>query len=856
MKKIAAYIDRLKNNILSGWVATEKPEEVNIYCNKELVGHLTLLTHRQDVINAGHTDGNSGFSIDLDEYLDDKCGDFEFSLEVDGTIIATKILNILNGANYIKNPFFVLETKSKFQDIDILLNHRIGNVLHRFNAPLKLLPTINAYSRLSFGDTNNSREFIEIEPKLNLVPSIFITSAPLELQLVAKTSHVANLHIRLVNNQGQCIFDEPIPLNINWEQSKLSFSSEISDDLRQGNLKLCLRTKHHGRRFFDIALLCISESTDKFIENLTTNTDITGKSTNLSTKMVNELNNINLLQNGELTSWKNGVNFGQVDRGQELADNWFIEMSQQNKTNIFASMNNIESPLPPYESEFGLKMRTAELNGYARIISPFSTELLHVVDYELKLDISAKQINDRFILPRLFLIARDTKVDKQIFVIERKIVVNGRQKLSFNITAKDIETLITNANGLAVITLALDLPSSSEFTLFSCKLSEAPFDMPAKSDEDNIEVESLLANENSLLKSEVKLAFEDDSITEQLALLKGLENWDLNYIQEASGDDFSSTDTDQVNPSLGGFTEHIFNLIPHKLNRPSRNFPFIDVIVPVYNACDDVLLCLSALIEKTDLIHRVIVINDGQEERTAEMLKAFDAKYNHLEVITNEKNIGYTKSVNKGVSYSNADWVVVLNSDTIVSEGWLGRLMNCALSDEKVGMVGALSNAASWQSVPQIYDAEGDWNLNPIPKGMTVDDMAREISDISTREYPSVGVINGFCQLINMQMLDVIGVLDEIAFPVGYGEENDMCARAVKAGYKLLIADDTYVYHAKSKSFGHEKRKVLAKQGSAALKKKHPDVNWGEITKVIFHNPALVSMRNELTERLKVQESK
>ena len=77
-----------------------------------------------------------------------------------------------------------------------------------------------------------------------------------------------------------------------------------------------------------------------------------------------------------------------------------------------------------------------------------------------------------------------------------------------------------------------------------------------------------------------------------------------------------------------------------------------------------------------------------------------------------------------------------------------------------------------------------------------------------------------------------------------------MCARAVKAGYTLLIADDTYVFHAKSKSFGHSKRKELAKQGSAALKKKHPDVDWGDVTKRIFEHPSLVELRKQLAVSL------
>ena len=132
--------------------------------------------------------------------------------------------------------------------------------------------------------------------------------------------------------------------------------------------------------------------------------------------------------------------------------------------------------------------------------------------------------------------------------------------------------------------------------------------------------------------------------------------------------------------------------------------------------------------------------------------------------------------------------------------------MNCAQSQDNVGMVGALSNAASWQSVPNVRDASGDWHLNPLPEHMTIDDMARKVSELSQRDYPEVGVINGFCQLINTRMLDHIGLLDDVAFPIGYGEENDMCARAVKAGYTLLIADDTYIFHAKSKSFGSQNK--------------------------------------------------
>ena len=56
--------------------------------------------------------------------------------------------------------------------------------------------------------------------------------------------------------------------------------------------------------------------------------------------------------------------------------------------------------------------------------------------------------------------------------------------------------------------------------------------------------------------------------------------------------------------------------------------------------------------------------------------------------------------------------------------------------------------------------------------------------------------------------------MDEENFPIGYGEENDYCIRAADAGFTLAIADDAYVFHAKSKSFGHSRRKELSKQGA------------------------------------------
>jgi glycosyltransferase involved in cell wall biosynthesis len=104
---------------------------------------------------------------------------------------------------------------------------------------------------------------------------------------------------------------------------------------------------------------------------------------------------------------------------------------------------------------------------------------------------------------------------------------------------------------------------------------------------------------------------------------------------------------------------------------------------------------------------------------------------------------------------------------------------------------------------------------------MNVDEMARLVASVSTRSYPRLPFVNGFCFMMHRKVIDAIGYMDEENFPIGYGEENDFCIRAADAGYELAIADDVYVFHAKSKSFGHQQRKVLSEQGSINLKKKH-----------------------------------
>ncbi len=283
----------------------------------------------------------------------------------------------------------------------------------------------------------------------------------------------------------------------------------------------------------------------------------------------------------------------------------------------------------------------------------------------------------------------------------------------------------------------------------------------------------------------------------------------------------------------------------------------IDIVVTVFNALPAVKKCLRSIKNRRDgFIVNTIVVNDGSKKQTTIWLRTFCERNDSFHLIEHGKNKGYTKAANSGLEASNAPYVIILNSDTIVTNGWLKGLIRCINSDSRMGIVGPLSSAASWQNVPDLYDETGSFAVNDLPDNMTPDDMAKVVASASTQMYPELPFVNGFCFMIRREVIDIIGVMDEESFPIGYGEENDYCIRAADAGFRLAIADDSYVFHAKSQSFGHEQRKALSEQGSNAIKHKHTEAKFKRLVEQVRHTELLDKVRSRIKMELRAYGSR
>lgn len=267
----------------------------------------------------------------------------------------------------------------------------------------------------------------------------------------------------------------------------------------------------------------------------------------------------------------------------------------------------------------------------------------------------------------------------------------------------------------------------------------------------------------------------------------------------------------QISPSIS-ITQPTYQL--DAVGVPPHQQP-VDIIVCVHNALADVQRCLDSIVQCTMPPYTLIIVDDGSQTDTCHYLRDYARTYSTV-LLRNEKARGYTCAANQGLRAATGTHLILLNSDTIVTPHWLERMVACAESDSQIGMVGPLSNTASWQSIPE-FEHQGDWASNPLPTDLSIAQMAARIAAHSVRLYPRLPFLNGFCLLIKRPLLEKIGFFDEVTFPQGYGEENDYCIRARQAGWELAVADDVYIYHAQSKSYSHERRKALADQAFAAL---------------------------------------
>ena len=249
----------------------------------------------------------------------------------------------------------------------------------------------------------------------------------------------------------------------------------------------------------------------------------------------------------------------------------------------------------------------------------------------------------------------------------------------------------------------------------------------------------------------------------------------------------------------------------------------LDIIICVHNAYEETKACIeSVLYQNIEYINKIILVDDYSQTETKELLRDYNKKYDKIFLLETKEQQGYTKSANLGLKNSTSEVKTLLNSDTLVPSNWAVKIKNFFQEHKEIAIMGPFSNAASYQSLPNIKGTSSQTAVNDLPQDVTVEIMNKYLEEINHEEkFIYVPLVHGFCFSVTQECLNTIGYFDEESFPRGYGEENDFCVRAVDAGFGLGIDLRTYVYHEKSKSYQSEDRIRYMQNGWNALVKKH-----------------------------------
>jgi O-antigen biosynthesis protein len=303
--------------------------------------------------------------------------------------------------------------------------------------------------------------------------------------------------------------------------------------------------------------------------------------------------------------------------------------------------------------------------------------------------------------------------------------------------------------------------------------------------------------------------------------------------------------------------------LPQRIVPPDGKFPAVvrksadinrssvDFGVCVHNSPNEVQACLTSLIAARRPQDGIVIVDDASDGPTATLLDDFTRSHQGIKLIRHKINQGYTQSANDVLMNTHGDWAVLINSDAVVPPRALLKLIEAGEQFPALGIVGPLSNAASWQTVPTLYGPDG-FCVNEIPPYLTVADMDQICEELSTGVVAFVPLVNGFCYAVRRSVIEKIGYFDEARFPIGYGEEDDYCLRAGAAGFLCGIATNAYVYHIKSVSFTSERRKGLALAGQKWLQKKHTGERVAAATAMMRRHPELTRLRELIAERLQV----
>lgn len=221
-----------------------------------------------------------------------------------------------------------------------------------------------------------------------------------------------------------------------------------------------------------------------------------------------------------------------------------------------------------------------------------------------------------------------------------------------------------------------------------------------------------------------------------------------------------------------------------KLVFPRTEAPTVSVIIPVYNQINYTYLCLASILKHTgDIDYEVIIADDVSTDATAELPKFAE----NVVICRNETNQGFLKNCNQAAAAAKGKYLMFLNNDTQVTEGWLSSLVKLIESDPSIGMAGSklvYPSGRLQEAGGIIWEDGSGWNY-----GRMDDPEKPEYNYVKDVDY-----ISGAAILLPADLWKQVGGFDQ-RFAPAYYEDVDLAFEVRKAGYRVVFQPLSVVIH-------------------------------------------------------------
>lgn len=209
--------------------------------------------------------------------------------------------------------------------------------------------------------------------------------------------------------------------------------------------------------------------------------------------------------------------------------------------------------------------------------------------------------------------------------------------------------------------------------------------------------------------------------------------------------------------------------------------PLVSIIILAFNNLDYTKLCVESLYKHTSNLNiELITVNNGSADGTAEFFNSLPNK----KKINFSVNCGVEKAFNEGVKLAEGTFILFLSNDLVLTPHWLDNLVKCMQSDEKIGMVVPVCNSSSNSQMMELDYA----NIEELYQA------AEKYNNSEPGKWEERLRLEAYTFITKTDLLKKLGGYDEIYSPYAF-DDDDLSFRIRRAGYKLILARDTYIHH-------------------------------------------------------------